>query len=123
MMFVPAFQVFCFNFIKRPIISALWYAVFVHFIFEPFSTTAILISSALLAISFFSIRFFMAIGSPIPLIITAILCNMKFPDAFPYILILSAIWMILYLIAMVVTVKNAKGIYYIDNTTGIMYKR
>lgn len=122
-MFVPVYQVFAFNFVKRPIISALWYAVLVHFILEPFSTAAILISSAILAISFFAVRFYMAIGSPIPMVITIILCNSKIPHLFTYILIAAAVWMIFYIIAMFVTFKNGKGEYYIDEFTNAMYKR
>lgn len=122
-MFVPASQVFCFNLIKRPVVSALWYAVLVHFIFEPFSTAAIIISSLLLAVSCFSIRYYLAIFSPVPMIISIILCASHYPGALPYICFFAAVWLILYIIAMVVTIRTAKNEYYIDPSTGIMYKR
>ena len=121
-MFVPAWQVLPFTFVKRPIVCALWYAVLAHLIFEPFSTTAIIVSSAVLAISFFNIRFFLAILSPIPMIISIVIVHSKYPDLFYIFLIAGIIWSILCIIAAVVTYRTAKNIYYIDPVTNIMYK-
>ena len=121
-MFVPAYQVFAFNFVKRHVISALWYAALVHLLFEPFSTAAILISSAFIAISLWEIRFYMAIASPVPMIASVILSYLHYQSVFPYIAIAGCIWLILCIIALIVTLRLNKNIYYIDPVTNIMYK-
>ena len=122
-MFVPAWQVLCFTSVKRPIICALWYAFCIHLLTEPLCSSAIVISSIFLAISFFSVRFYMAIASPIPMLISLYLNSTKYPSIFLYVLIASAIWTFIYIVSWVVTYRNSKNIYYIDPVTNIMYKR
>lgn len=122
-MFVPAFLVLSFNFIKKPVISALWYAILAHFLLQPFSNAAIIVSSAFLAISFSSIRYYMAIVSPAPMILSLVLCLLNYAEYFIYFFITAVIWSILCIIALIVTLRMSKGIYYIDPVTGIMYKK
>ena len=119
-MFVSAWKVLPFNFIKKPIISALWYAVLIHLIFEPFSATSILISSAIIAISFLGIRFYMALLSPLPLIVSVVLCVNNYSSALPVIAICAGIWMIIYLIAVFTLYHLTANHYYIEEGTNIM---
>ena len=99
---VPVFRVFCFNVIKKPIICALWYAVLIHIIFEPLSTTSILISSAILALSIWAIRFFFAVLSPIPMIASVVISIVNHFETSVLIVLLffAIIWTILYVIAL-----------------------
>ena len=116
-MYVSNFHVFSFNAIKRPVISALWYALLVHLLFQPFSTISIILSSLLLGISFYKIRFFIGLLSPIPMAISLFLLWRDYNNYFPYFVIISLLWMIVYYTAIIVWRRLTKGVYEISPIT------
>lgn len=117
---VPTFQVFCFNFIKKPIISALWYAVLVYTLMLDSTTIPLIIGFVILMLSFTQLRLYFAILSPVPCIVEIILAYNLARDYFIIFLVVGIIWMILYSVGMFVWHRIAKGIYVLDPVTNVL---
>lgn len=109
--YVPAIQVLPFSLIKKPIISALWYSVLSELLIQN-GTIAFIVGFVFLVLSFTQLRFALAIGSLLPMIASAILCfiHKTLPFAIG-VTVVAVIWLVCWIIALVVTVKVAKGDY------------
>ena len=108
--YVPAAQVLPFNFIKKPIISALWYSALSVLLIQN-DTISYLIGTAFFILSFTQFRFYLAIGSIIPMIAVVVLCFINAFSYAPYVAIAGIVWLICWITALIVTVRLAKGIY------------
>lgn len=101
--YVPSFQVFCFNLIKKPFLSSLWYVLLVYTIWNPSDILPSALAILLLILSFTGARFMLAILSPIPCIAEIIISRNVFIDNKPTIILIAGIaWIIIYLIAIFV---------------------
>ena len=101
--------------VRAPVISALWYAVLTHLLFQPFSAAAILVSSAIIAVSVLRMNsLYFGSLSPVPMIISIILFFVNYPQSTALIfLILGALWTVLWIIFMVVMIRLGKKRYFI----------
>ena len=109
--YVPAYQVLPFSFIKKPIISALWYSALSVLLIEN-QTVSYIVGFLFFVLSFTQLRFYFAIGSVLPMIATVILSFVHRSQSFAIgVTVAAAIWLVCWIIALVVTVKLAKGDY------------
>ena len=118
--YVPAFQVLPFNFIKKPVVSALWYSALSVLLIEN-QTASYIVGFLFLVLSFTQLRFYLAIGSILPMIASVILCFIHRTQSFAIgITIVAAIWLVCWSIALFVTIKLAKGDYEIKPVSNKM---
>lgn len=109
--YVPASQVLPFNFIKKPIISAIWYSALSVLLIEN-QTVSFIVGFVFLALSFTQARFYLAIGSILPMIAVVVLCFTQKTQSFAIAAAAVAIiWFVCWIIALTVTLKLAKGDY------------
>lgn len=109
--YVPAALVFPFNFIKKPVISALWYSALSVMLIED-DTVSCLAGFVLLLLSFTQARFYLAIGSVLPMIAVVVLGFVQMTQPFAIaIAAIGAVWLICWIVALTVTLKLAKGEY------------
>lgn len=112
MKYVPAWQVFPFNFIKKPFLSSLWYVLLVYTIWNPSDLLPTILGIALLILSFTNFRFHLGLFSAVPCIAEIIVSRNVFYDSKPtIILFVGIIWLILYAIAMFVLQRLTVGKY------------
>ena len=101
--YVPAWQVFPFNLIKKPFLSSIWYVTLVYTIWNPSDILPTVLGIVFLILSFTGARFFLGILSPIPCIAEIIIPRNVFIDSKPTIVLIAGIvWIVIYLIAMFV---------------------
>lgn len=101
--------------VRAPVVSALWYAVLVHLLLEPFSTLAIIISSAIIAISVLRMNsVYFGLLSPVPMIISLVLLYLNYPqNTFTIFAIVGALWSVLWIIFMIVFVRLVQKRYHL----------
>lgn len=114
MKYVPAWQVFPFNLIKKPFLSSIWYVLLVYTIWNPSDTLPTVLGILFLILSFTPARFYLAIFSIIPCIVEIIISRNYFIDSKPIIILMAGVfWIILYSIAMFVWHRLYKNKYMI----------
>ena len=101
--------------VRAPVISALWYAVLTHLLLQPFSTAAILVSSAIIAISVLRMNsFYLGLLSPVPMIISVIMLFVNYPQNTALIfLILGILWAVCWIVFLVVMIRLGHNRYHI----------
>ena len=98
--------------VRTPVISALWYAVLVHLLLQPFSTLAIIISSAIIAISVLRMNsFYFGLFSIVPMIVSLVLSYINYQSAFAIFAIFGLLWTILWIIFLIVKVRLSQRRY------------
>ena len=100
--------------VRSPVISALWYAVLAHLLLQPFSTVAIIVSSAFIAISVLRMNgLYMGLLSPVPMIISLVLLYLNYPqNTFLIFAIVGVLWTICWIIFVVVMIRLGHDRYY-----------
>ena len=122
--YVPAYQVFSFNLIKKPFLSSLWYVLLVYTVFNPSDILPTVLGIILLILSFTNVRFYLGILSPIPCVAEMIISRNVFIDSKPTIILVAGIvWLIIYVIAMFVWHHCVVGKYEILPVSNKMVKK
>ena len=121
-MFVPSWQVYPFNFIKKPFVSGLWYTILVYLIFNPITFLSTALAILFLLFSFTPYRFHLAMFSPIPCIISIVLSWIKLVSPYPFFVTIAGIvWLVMYFIAIfIVNARLNLGQYVISPVTNRM---
>ena len=120
-MFVPAWKVLCFNFVKKPIISALWYAFLAYTVFIKSDFLGYVVGVAFLLLSFTGLRFHLGLLSPIPCIAELIVCRNVLEPTFCNVLtVAGVVWLVIYAVCIHVLLRLSKGVYEIDPLTNEM---
>ena len=103
-------------FIRLPVVSAVWYVILTHLLLQPFSTIAIIVSSAIIAFSVIKMNgFYLGMLSPIPMTISLIYLHFNYDQITTFRFAVGGfLWIVCWIIFMIVMVRLGHDRYYFD---------